>query len=84
MLCGYNCTWVQSCDDKIPVGAFPGGFSEVNHETLYIGRAEHNGHLIPGKIQPSHKVCYISFDGREINKKSYEILLDPNIMEHMN
>lgn len=61
------------------MGAYPGGFSEVHHETLYIGRAEHNGHLIPGKIQPSHKVCYIPFDGREIAKKHYEILLDSSI-----
>lgn len=59
--------------------AFPSGFSEVRHETLYIGRSEHNGHLIPGKVAPSHKVCYISFDGKEIAKSSYEILIDLNV-----
>lgn len=79
MLCGYDCTWVQTWEDRIPVGAFPGGYSENHHETLYIGRVEHEGHLIPGKVQPSHKVCYFSFEGREIGKKSYEILIDPNI-----
>lgn len=52
---------------------------KVHHETLYIGRAEHNGHLIPGKVAPSHKVCYISFVGKEIAKNSYEILIDSNV-----
>lgn len=79
MLCGYDCSWIQSYEDIVPVGAFAGGFSEVLHEPLYIGRAEHNGHLVVGKVQPSHKVCYISFDGREMAKRYYEILIDPNI-----
>ncbi|XP_026319825.1 uncharacterized protein LOC113230218 isoform X2 [Hyposmocoma kahamanoa] len=79
VLCGYNCTWVQTCGDRVPVGAFAGGFSEVHHETLYIGRVEHNGHLIPGKVAPSHKVCYISFVGKEIAKNSFEILIDSNV-----
>lgn len=79
MLCGYDCIWVPTTDDRIPVGAFPGGYAENNHETLYIGRVEHNGHMIPGKVQPSHKVCYFSFEGRELAKGKFDILVDPNI-----
>lgn len=80
MLCGYNCTWVQSCDGRIPTGALESGFSEVYREPLYIGRAEHNGHLILGKVQSSHNVCYIPFDGKEIAKKNYEVLIDPTMI----
>lgn len=38
----------------------------------------YNGHLIPGKVQPSHKVCYIPHDGREIGQKKFEVLVSPD------
>ncbi|CAK1601752.1 unnamed protein product [Parnassius mnemosyne] len=79
VLCGYNCIWVPSRVDKIPVGAVVGGFSEDDgREKLYVGRAAHEGHLIPGKVQPSHRVCYIPYNNKEIAKSSYEILIVPN------
>ncbi|KAJ2947699.1 hypothetical protein O0L34_g9468 [Tuta absoluta] len=78
VLCGFDCTWMATHGDRIPVGAVEGGHSEVEHETLYVGRASHQGHLIPGKVQPSHKVCYIPFNGMEVAKKHYEILVEPN------
>ncbi|XP_049873920.1 uncharacterized protein LOC126372285 [Pectinophora gossypiella] len=84
VLCGYDCTWVTTCEDRIPVGAVSGGYSEDRQERLYIGRAVHNGHIIPGKVQPSHKVCYIAFDGHEIAKKRYEILVEPSNIRCVN
>ncbi|KAI5639725.1 farnesoic acid 0-methyl transferase domain-containing protein [Phthorimaea operculella] len=77
VLCGFDCTWMPTHGDRIPIGAVEGGYSENVHETLYVGRASHEGHLIPGKAQPSHKVCYIPYDGKEIAKKNYEILVEP-------
>lgn len=55
-----------------------GGYSEDDNEPLYIGRALHKGHLIPGKVQPTHKCCYIPYKNQEIAKVTYEILVDPN------
>ncbi|XP_063394952.1 uncharacterized protein LOC134679932 [Cydia fagiglandana] len=77
LLCGFDGFWVPTCDDKIPVGAFIAGYSEDNLERLYIGRALYEGHLIPGKVAPSHKVCYIPYEGREISVKKFEILVSP-------
>ncbi|OWR40674.1 uncharacterized protein LOC116779282 [Danaus plexippus] len=77
ILCGYNFVWSKTYGNRIPSGAIEGGHSEVNHESLYVGRVEHEGCLIPGKVQPSHKVCYFSFDGREVPSREYEILLRP-------
>ncbi|CAG9796769.1 unnamed protein product [Diatraea saccharalis] len=75
VLCGFDCTWIPTCDNKIPVGAVEGGYSEDRkREKLYVGRALYNGHLVPGKVQPSHQVCYIPYDGREIAVEKYEIL----------
>ncbi|XP_026732212.1 uncharacterized protein LOC113496988 [Trichoplusia ni] len=79
VLCGYNCTWVSTKLDNIPVGAVVAGHSEDSgHERLYVGRARYFDHIIPGKVQPSHKVCYIAFDGKEVSVDNYEILVVPD------
>lgn len=64
------------------MGAVEGGYSEDSHETLYIGRALEEGNLIPGKVQPSHSVCYIPYGYSEVAKKEYEILVNPQISMH--
>ncbi|KAJ8736539.1 hypothetical protein PYW08_007195 [Mythimna loreyi] len=79
VLCGFDCIWVPSKLDNIPVGAVVAGHSEdSSHEKLYIGRVKYNGHIIPGKVQPSHKVCYIPFEGKEIGQDTYEIMIVPD------
>ncbi|XP_030022499.2 uncharacterized protein LOC115441738 isoform X1 [Manduca sexta] len=78
VLCGYNCKWVPSKKDRIPAGAVKGGYSEVQREMLYIGRALHRGYLIPGKVQPSHRVSYIPYNGKTVAMENYEILTVPS------
>lgn len=77
VLCGYNYVWVSTTKDRIPSGAIVGGYSEDTRECLYIGRASCDGHTIPGKVQVSHRCCYIPYKGREILKKKYDILVNP-------
>ncbi|CAB3239750.1 unnamed protein product [Arctia plantaginis] len=85
VLCGFNCMWVPCSKDKIPVGAIVGGYSEnIEHEKLYVGRAKYLNYIIPGKVQPSHKVCYIAYDGKEIGVDNYEILVHPETRRSAN
>lgn len=74
VLCSSATTgvWVPTEGDNIPEGALKGGFSETG-EILYVGRAEHEGRMIPGKVAPSHQVCYVPYDGNEIAYSKYEI-----------
>merc|ERR1711951_268036 len=44
---------------------------------LYVGRAEHEGGLFPGKVNPDHNTCYIAYGGEEIAKEYYDILVAP-------
>jgi len=67
-------TWVATTGDTIPENAIPGGLS-MEGETLYIGRAPHEGSLAIGKVHPSHAVLYISYGGAEIGYPEYEILV---------
>lgn len=54
-----------------------GHSEDMGHEKLYIGRVKYCDHIIPGKVQPSHKVCYIPYDGKEISVENYEIMIVP-------
>lgn len=66
--------WVSVEDGTIPPNAVPGGLT-ADGETLFVGRATHEGTLTVGKVQPSHQCCYISYGGREIAYNGYEILV---------
>jgi len=66
--------WIPSQDGLIVEKAVVGGKSETG-ETLYIGRFIREGHLIIGKIHPSHHCCYIGVNGKEIASTRYEILV---------
>ena len=38
----------------------------------------HNGKWNPGKVHPSHNVCYIPFGDKEIGCRDYEVLVNPS------
>ncbi|XP_050684892.1 uncharacterized protein LOC126979566 [Leptidea sinapis] len=79
VLCGHDYCWLSTNRNYIPMNAVVGGYSEGSlREVLYVGRVRINGHVVPGKVQPSHKVCYIAYDDREIAFEEYEILIHPS------
>lgn len=63
-------TWVDARGGEVPENAVAGGF---DNEQLYVGRASHEGALIPGKVVPSHGVCYIAWGGQEHGKEEYQV-----------
>ncbi|XP_020289100.1 uncharacterized protein LOC109857327 [Pseudomyrmex gracilis] len=67
-------TWVQSSHGHVPENAVEGGRTSTG-ETLYVGRTFHNGAPCVGKIQRSHGVLYVPFDGKEIPHREYEVLV---------
>ncbi|CAL8121764.1 unnamed protein product [Orchesella dallaii] len=54
--------------------AIVGGVSDAG-ETLFIGRALHNGTWSVGKIHGTHGVCYIPCKGNVYGYKDFEILV---------
>ena len=68
--------WVNSQKGKVPTEAVQGGFDTTRGREVYcIGRCSHNGSTLPGKIHPSHKCLYVSWNGKEISKKEYNLLV---------
>lgn len=74
LTCSGENSWVAQENGLVPTNAFHAGQSEQG-ETLYIGRVWHERKLLVGKVQTSHRVCYVAFDGKELNFKRYEVLV---------
>lgn len=77
VLCGQGFQWVASSNGEVPVDAFEAGYSKSG-EVLFIGRAEFEGSLTPGKVHRSHGTLYIPFGGSEHSVQSYEVLVAPS------
>ncbi|KAK3868116.1 hypothetical protein Pcinc_026468 [Petrolisthes cinctipes] len=70
---GVDLVWQRASNGEVPRGALQGGYSETG-EKLYIGRVNHGRTVLSGKVQPSHRVCYIPYNGQEVHHSSYEVL----------
>ncbi|XP_077523939.1 natterin-4-like [Amblyomma americanum] len=66
--------WIRSSAGTVPSKAIVGG-KTTSGEELYIGRTEHDGSLILGRIQPSHGCLYIPCAGAEHRYTDYEVLV---------
>ncbi|XP_055635915.1 uncharacterized protein LOC129775323 isoform X2 [Toxorhynchites rutilus septentrionalis] len=65
--------WIPASNGEIPPNAVVGG---SDGEELYIGRARHEGAVIPGKVVASHGLCYVPWGGAENPIAEYEVLCD--------
>ncbi|XP_058818131.1 uncharacterized protein LOC131681390 [Topomyia yanbarensis] len=73
LVSGGAACWVPTANGEIPPNAVVGG---SDGEDLFIGRAQHEGAIIPGKVVASHGTCYVAWGGAENAKTEYEVLCD--------
>ena len=67
-------TWVKYSDGMPLSGAVIGGYDQGN--PLYVARALHEGCIVPGKFHAVYKTSYISWAGKELEKKEgFDLLL---------
>lgn len=64
--------WCEATGGIIPPGAVEGG-KDISGESLYVGRAYHEGALLPGKVKPGDSVCYVAWGGDEHGKTDYQV-----------
>ncbi|XP_043478942.1 natterin-3-like [Leptopilina heterotoma] len=74
VLCQGEFSWEFCGNGRIPEDAVVGGQTSEG-EPLYIGRVIHKGSQTIGKVQGSHGVLYIPFDGEELSFNDYEVLV---------
>ncbi|XP_076351216.1 natterin-4-like [Tachypleus tridentatus] len=68
--------WVNAARGSVPQNAVQGGYDGV--DIIYIGRAHHQGEVVPGKVVPSHGCCYVPWGGVEHSHKEYQVLVNRN------
>ncbi|XP_064454981.1 uncharacterized protein LOC135366239 [Ornithodoros turicata] len=65
--------WVRSSDGGVPRHAMVGG-QNLHGEPFYIARVNFRGNLLPGKLLPSARLCFVSLDQAEYSSSVYEVL----------
>lgn len=68
--------WVASTPNFTPPGAVVAGH-DTDRAVIYVGRAMHEGEMLPAKIIPSKGCAYVCYGGYEINKRNHEVLCGP-------
>ncbi|KAM7342823.1 uncharacterized protein ACRADG_010104 [Cochliomyia hominivorax] len=69
----YN-IWIPAHPGTTPGNAVHAGH-DIDMTTIYVCRSYHNGDLLPGKAIPGRSCAYVSYQGQEIQKPNYELLV---------
>lgn len=67
--------WVPCSMGEIPHNAFKVG-KDLDHHNIYVGRAWHEGDLLPAKVAPSHGGAFVAWGCAEHSKFEYEVLVN--------
>lgn len=46
---------------------------DIDGSAIYVGRALHEGDMIPAKVMPSKQIAYVPYGGAEIPKHDYQV-----------
>jgi len=65
--------WVGATPSYTPPGAVVAGH-DSDRAVIYVGRALHEGEMLPAKVIPSKMCAYVCYGGYEINKHNFEVL----------
>lgn len=77
ILIGGDYKWIAAFGGEIPSRAIVSGREHSpGLEELYICRAFYENGLHPGKVRSAFKGCHIGWGGKELEVKSYEVLVD--------
>ncbi|XP_014102217.2 uncharacterized protein [Bactrocera oleae] len=66
-------TWISSSGPNIVPGTVHAGH-DADGDDIYVGRAYHEGDLLPAKVIPRKACAYVPYGGREVVKHDYELL----------
>lgn len=58
---------------SLPEGAIMAGI-DIDGTGIYIGKAAHEGDLLPAKVIPEREVAYVSYGGEEVAVNEFDVL----------
>lgn len=65
----------------MPETAVTGG-RDIDGSTIYVGRAFHDGDMIPAKVIPDKNIAYVCHNGEEHQKHDFEVSQTQNATHH--
>ncbi|XP_076628608.1 natterin-4 [Colletes latitarsis] len=66
--------WIRrSAEQSLPGNAVVGG-RDADGTTIFVGRAFHEGDMLPAKVIPDKSVAYVCHNGEEHAKYDFEVL----------
>lgn len=63
--------WCQS-SGEIPPGAVKAGVDKDGGD-VFVGRAFHQGEVIPAKVVPNQNIAFVAWNGEEHPKEEFEV-----------
>lgn len=51
------------------------GGLDSSGEKIYVGRVKKDGIILPGKVVPSHKSCYVAHNGAELGSSKFQVFI---------
>ncbi|KOX67602.1 hypothetical protein WN51_08704, partial [Melipona quadrifasciata] len=66
----------RSAGQSMPPTAVVGG-RDIDGSTIYVGRAYHEGDMLPAKVIPDKNVAYVCHNGEEHPKHDFEVSKTP-------
>ncbi|KAF4528032.1 hypothetical protein B566_EDAN002215 [Ephemera danica] len=69
---GEGVAWIRAINGDFPPNAVVGGNNHLGD--IYVARAEFQSQLIPGKLIPKYRSCFITVNGTEMKINDYEVL----------
>lgn len=64
----------------MPGTAVSGG-RDTDGSTIFVGRAFHNGDMVPAKVIPDKRAVYVAHGGEEHSKQEYEVFKKTKISQ---
>lgn len=75
----YLVMWVSTtARDQVPRDAVVGGH-DTDRTQIHVGRATHEGDLVPCKVLFSKQAAYVGHNGSEILKHQFEVLVGSDV-----
>lgn len=71
---GYK--WVRYTGARYFVPGMISVGKDLDGMILVVGRAYHNGDMLPAKVKPEHGVAYVAYGGKEHMKHEFEVKLN--------
>ncbi|KAF6210033.1 hypothetical protein GE061_015788 [Apolygus lucorum] len=76
--CSGTFEWIEERDGRVPHRAVMAGVDKDGGQ-IFVGRAWEHDDLLPVKVTPNHRCAFASYEGRQVEKDYYQVLISDHV-----